>query len=200
MSAPRILIAYATTHGQTASIATCIQLKLEQLGCHVTTANLKEGPAPPLGEFNGVIVGASIIARGHQPAAAAFIRENLNALNTMPAAFFSVSASAGSSREQGRAAARRLRNAFLAEVGFSPVMAESIAGAIKYTRYNILLRWYMKRASKLNGGSTDTSRDHEYTDWNQVGDFARGFAEMVTPAVTDASPPDATRQAIPSVV
>jgi menaquinone-dependent protoporphyrinogen oxidase len=35
-----------------------------------------------------------------------------------------------------------------------------------------MLRWYMKRASRRHGGSTDTSRDHEYTDWAQVERFA----------------------------
>ena len=54
-----------------------------------------------------------------------------------------------------------------------------MAGAINYTRYNPLLRWYMKRASKLNGGSTDTSRDHEYTDWTQVERLANEFVEKV---------------------
>ena len=70
------------------------------------------------------------------------------------------------------------------------MLAESIAGAIKYTRYNFILRWYMKKASRMNGGSTDTTRDHEYTDWAQVEMFAQQFAEQyaqsrrVTQAVT----------------
>jgi menaquinone-dependent protoporphyrinogen oxidase len=37
----------------------------------------------------------------------------------------------------------------------------------------------MKKASRLNGGSTDTSRDHEYTDWNQVASLAQEFADLV---------------------
>ena len=180
MENPKILIVYGTTHGQTASIASFLQLVLDRRGCQVTVSNAKEPPTPPLGQFDGIIVGASVIARGHQPSIAAFIRDNVETLNAMPSAFFSVSASAGSSREAGRAAARRLRDAFLAEVGFHPSLSECIAGAIKYTRYNFLLRWYMKKASRMNGGSTDTSRDHEYTDWAQVEAFARQFAERVT--------------------
>jgi menaquinone-dependent protoporphyrinogen oxidase len=180
MDTPRILIVYGTTHGQTATIAAFLQLTLERRGCQVVVSNVKEPPTPPLDQFNGVIVGASVIARGHQPAIAAFIRDNLEMLNAMPSAFFSVSASAGSSREAGRAAARRVRDAFLAETGFHPDVSECIAGAIKYTRYNFLLRWYMKKASRMNGGSTDTSRDHEYTDWAQVEAFGRQFAERVT--------------------
>ena len=179
MEPQKLLIVYGSTHGQTAAIAAFLKLTLEQRGCQVTVSNAKEPPTPPLSQFHGVIVGASVIARGHQPAIAAFIRDNLETLNAMPSAFFSVSASAGSSREAGRAAARRLRDAFLREVGFRPSLSECIAGAIKYTRYNFLLRWYMKKASRMNGGSTDTSRDHEYTDWAQVATFAERFAEQV---------------------
>jgi|SRR5687768_1650968 len=179
MQSPKILIVYGTTHGQTAAIAAFLQLTLERRGCQVVVANVKEPPTPPLDQFDGIVVGASVIARGHQPAVASFIRDHLSVLNAMPSAFFSVSASAGSSREAGRAAARRLCDGFLTETGFHPDLSECIAGAIKYTRYNFLLRWYMKKASRMNGGSTDTSRDHEYTDWLQVREFAQQFAELV---------------------
>ena len=180
MPTPHILIAFASTHGQTGKIAARMRETVEQHGCQVTVLNLKEQKPLRLDEFQGVIVGASVIARGHQPTVATFIIDNIETLNAMPSAFFSVSASAGSSREEGRAAARRLRDDFLAETGFHPDLSECIAGAIKYTRYNFLLRWYMKKASRMNGGSTDTSRDHEYTDWAQVEAFARQFAERVT--------------------
>lgn len=179
MPTPQILIVYGTSHGQTARIAARLQDTLLQRGCQVTLLNAKDAPTPPLDQFDGVIVGASVIARGHQPSIAAFIRDHLRALNAMPSAFFSVSASAGSSREGGRAAARRVRDGFLAETGFHPGLTECIAGAIRYTQYNFLLRWYMKRASQKNGGSTDTSRDHEYTDWAQVAGFAHQFADLV---------------------
>ena len=191
MSIPKILVAYASTHGQTQSIASRIQQSLERRGIQVTLANLKEGPAPALDQFDGVVIGASVIARGHQPAVADFIRERRDALNAMPTAFFSVSASAGSSLEKGRAAARRVRDTFLVETGFRPALTECVAGAIKYTRYNIVLRWYMKKASRMNGGSTDTSRDHEYTDWHQVEAFAHKFAMLIlkrAPAVPDDAP------------
>jgi menaquinone-dependent protoporphyrinogen oxidase len=176
---PNILIAYASTHGQTALIASRMQESLERRDIHITLVNLKERPAPELYQFDGVILGASIIARGHQPAVVAYIRNHRDELNRMRSSFFSVSASAGSANEKGRAAARRVRDEFLLETGFNPSITESIAGAIKYTRYNYLLRWYMKKASRMNGGSTDTSRDHEYTDWNQVESFSHRFAILI---------------------
>ncbi len=50
---------------------------------------------------------------------------------------------------------------------------EMIAGALKYTQYNWFIRWVMKGIARKEGGSTDTSRDHEYTDWRQVAAYAR---------------------------
>jgi menaquinone-dependent protoporphyrinogen oxidase len=51
-----------------------------------------------------------------------------------------------------------------------------VAGALPYTRYNRLTRWAMKRIVTKAHGDTDTSRDYEYTDWNDVRQFARDFA------------------------
>jgi menaquinone-dependent protoporphyrinogen oxidase len=39
----------------------------------------------------------------------------------------------------------------------------------------------MKRIASASGGDTDTSRDYEYTDWRDLGDFADRFAALVSP-------------------
>jgi menaquinone-dependent protoporphyrinogen oxidase len=44
-----------------------------------------------------------------------------------------------------------------------------------FTKYNPLMRWVLKQISKRAGGPTDTSRDHELTDWQQVEQFAEAF-------------------------
>jgi len=43
-----------------------------------------------------------------------------------------------------------------------------VAGALSYTKYNFLVRFVMKRIAKAQGASTDTSRDHELTDWEAL--------------------------------
>jgi menaquinone-dependent protoporphyrinogen oxidase len=53
------------------------------------------------------------------------------------------------------------------------------AGALLYTHYNFFIRWMMKRIVATAGGDTDTSRDYEYTDWNDVRAFARDFGASV---------------------
>ncbi len=180
MPAPRTLIVYGTSYGQTARIAGRIRNVLTEHG-HVVT--VRKGDELPedlrLTDYDAVVVGASMIRHGYQNYVASFARRQAGVLNTIPSAFFAVSGSAGSTNALERAEAHRLAGEFCKAAGWRPAMIESIAGAIAYTRYNFLMRWFMKRISAKEGGSTDTSRDHEYTDWAQVGRFAQRFADVV---------------------
>jgi len=180
MNGSRILVIYGTSFGQTAKIAERIRYTLTSSGHDVVLVDVKEVPADlSLAEFDGTIVGSSIIAGGHQRSVVNFVRSHLDLLNRFPSAFYSVSASAGSIYPAERAAAQRLLDDFLAKMGWRPRLRASIAGAVNYPRYGFFLRWYMKRASKKNGGAIDTSREHEYTDWAQVEHFAQDFAAQL---------------------
>ena len=180
----RVLVIFGTSYGQTQKIAVRIAATLERRGCAVELCNAASArPALPLEQYIAVVVGCSIIAKGHQPPIERFVRENASTLNRVPSAFFQVSASAGSNDERGRMAAQRLLEEFVRSHEWTPILSASIAGAINFTRYNFLLRWYMKRASAKHGGTTDTSRDHEYTDWAQVDRFARAIANAINPVV-----------------
>ncbi|MBX6330317.1 MAG: flavodoxin domain-containing protein [Gemmatimonadaceae bacterium] len=184
MSAHRMLIVYGTTWGQTAKIAAKIGELLTNRGCAVTLAKGDELPRDlRVEEYDGVIVGASMIARRYQRYIERFIVRYRGALNAMPTAFFAVSGSAGSRNEKEREAAEHILRAFLERTGWRPRLTASIAGAITFTKYGWFTRWMMKRISRLEGGGTDTSRDYEYTDWDQVAQFADScFAMVATPA------------------
>jgi menaquinone-dependent protoporphyrinogen oxidase len=47
-----------------------------------------------------------------------------------------------------------------------------VAGRLAYTQYGFFKRWIMRAIARREGGSTDTTRDHEYTDWDAVTRFA----------------------------
>lgn len=173
----RVLVIYGTSYGQTEKIAVRIAAGLQRRGFSIELVNAATNrPSLPLEQYAGVVVGSSIIARGHQPAIKDFIRDHVATLNRVPSAFFQVSASAGSGSAHARMAAQQILDDFVAQQGWTPILSASLAGAINYTRYNLLLKWYMKKASAKNGGSTDTSRDHEYTDWAEVERFAMALA------------------------
>ena len=129
--------------------------------------------------YDGIIVGASVIRGRHQRSVRDFVRAHCASLNAMPTAFFSVSGSAASPDERGGAEARRCVEIFLGETHWRPAITDTIAGAMAYTKYGPLLRWILKQIAKRNGGPTDTSREHEMTDWQQVQHFVERFAAAV---------------------
>jgi menaquinone-dependent protoporphyrinogen oxidase len=68
---------------------------------------------------------------------------------------------------------------FLSRTGWHPRMTKPVAGALLYTRYNPFMRWIMKRIVQKGGGDTDTSRDYEYTNWDDLRAFAGEFGSLV---------------------
>lgn len=183
MSERRILVLYGTRHGQTARIARHVA---EQLRAHGHDVRLADGEALPERleprSWDAVIVGASVIAGEHSRRVRHFVQRNAATLNGIPSAFFSVSASAASPHERGRADARRYVTEFLDDTGWHPALAEPMAGAIAYTRYDPFTRWMMRRICAEHDGPTDTSRDHEMTDWSQVQRFVEQFAGLMAHA------------------
>jgi menaquinone-dependent protoporphyrinogen oxidase len=71
---------------------------------------------------------------------------------------------------------------FLRQTGLQPAFTHSFAGAMAYTRYGFPLRWITKLVSWRRGGPTDTSRDHDITDWEAVDQFAERVAEALAPS------------------
>jgi menaquinone-dependent protoporphyrinogen oxidase len=54
---------------------------------------------------------------------------------------------------------------FVKESGWTPTHSFPVAGALAYSRYNWLVRRMMARIARKQGASTDTSVDHEFTNW-----------------------------------
>jgi menaquinone-dependent protoporphyrinogen oxidase len=181
----RVLIVYGSNHGQTGKIARRIADLLALAGDSVTLADVRYlFPDVTPASFDAVIVGGSVNFGRHQRQIRRFVRTHADALNAMPAAFFSVSGAAGSADPAERARARGYLASFLGSTGWQPWLADTVAGALAFTRYGVLLRWAIRRMSARSGGPSDTSRDHEFTDWEQVAWFVEAFIEMSRPATS----------------
>jgi menaquinone-dependent protoporphyrinogen oxidase len=133
-------------------------------------------------DYAAVIVTASIRAGRYQKPVGEWVRAHLDQLNRMPSAFVSVCLAILSKNDAGRKEADEYSRRFLDAVHWHPATVKTVAGALLYTQYNFFIRWVMKRIVTKAGGDTDTSRDYEYTDWNDVRNFAREFGRRVTSA------------------
>ena len=60
----------------------------------------------------------------------------------------------------------------LDETRLVPEMLGLFAGALAYTRYGWLRTRKMQRLAGRGRVDTDTTRDHDYTDWEAVEQFA----------------------------
>jgi menaquinone-dependent protoporphyrinogen oxidase len=129
----RILVLFASTHGQTRSIAERIATTLREQGFEVEMQDAGKLPADlSLGLFAGVVIGASIHAH-HQGEAVDFARNHHLLLNSLPTAFFSVSLAAADEDDQSRAATREYLDEFLDATGLQPTLSQSFAGAILFS-------------------------------------------------------------------
>lgn len=165
------LIVYETSEGQTAKIADEIARAVRELGHGVVEAKPgDEGAAPE--EFEVVIVGSPIHVGVHDPKIVEWVRDHKADLERTHSAFFSVSLAQASEDPAEREAAGRMVETFLSEAGWRPDLVACFAGALAYSQYGFVKKMIMQRIARKEGGGTDTSRDYEYTDWDQVRAFA----------------------------
>lgn len=172
---------YVTSEGQTARIAERIVSILRERGLESASVNLRsEDAKPPSWErVKGAVLGASLHYTRYQREARRFVRHHRDELASRPSMFFSVSLSAASEQKSEVEAALGLAKKFCDRTGWQPDQLESFAGALAYTQYGWLTRFFMKRIAAAEGGPTDTSRDHELTDWSDVERAANEFADRV---------------------
>src|SRR5688572_6978267 len=168
---PRVLIVYGTTDGQTEKISHFLASELIQHGATVEVAEAGIRTPAPMG-FDQVVVAASVHAGGYQRSVIRWVRENTAALEAKSGTFISVCLGVLESSPKTRRNLDRILEGFVARAGWRPAQVKEVAGALKYTRYGWLKRMAMRYIAGRAGGSTDTSRDHEYTDWEDLRVFA----------------------------
>lgn len=174
---PRVLILYATREGQTEKIAVRIAEHLERYGAKVQLDNARNSAltsALNLASFDLLVFGGSMHAGGIEPELVDFIKDRGEQIRQQPRSFFLVLLSAATKepklRKKWLADARAKIHEQLA-VSFEEV--EMVAGALRYSKYSAPVRWIMKRIAAKAGEATDTTKDYEYTDWQQVEAYAR---------------------------
>ncbi|WP_458189368.1 menaquinone-dependent protoporphyrinogen IX dehydrogenase [Haladaptatus sp. NG-WS-4] len=176
----RILVVYGSTEGQSATIAERIAEVFDDAGHEPAVVHVKHRPEGfSLSEYDAVVVGASIHMGKHQKYVTRFVREHTAELNRRPSAFFSVSLAAADGSEEAWEQAREYVHEFLSETGWEPDWTAVVPGALKYSQYGVLKRFVMKRIAKRTGRDTATSRDYEYTDWDEVEGFATVISDSL---------------------
>lgn len=161
-----ILILYASRDGQAMRIAQKLALHLDAYP--VQLADLKT-PSAQIVACKALIVIASVRYGRHLPEAIQFFKRHTAQISQLPLAITSVSLSA----RKGDGSPNGYLKKLLQQFQLSPFAALSIAGKLDYPRYGWLDTQIIRLIMRISGGPSDGTSCIEYTDWQQLQNFAQ---------------------------
>jgi menaquinone-dependent protoporphyrinogen oxidase len=177
----KILVAYHSYDGQTAKIAHHLGDRLRALDLVVDVVDAADAAAPD--RYDVVVAGDSIRLGRHSKALVRYLRRHHDALGQLPLALFQVSMTSAREDDEHAAEAQRLVEQLVTKADLQPGVVATFAGALPYTSYGWITRRVMRSIARREGNATDTSCDHEYTDWSAVDRFADAVAALTAAEV-----------------
>jgi menaquinone-dependent protoporphyrinogen oxidase len=182
----RLLVAYATTDGQTRKIARFVADRLTDQGHATELLNVEDAEGLALARFDGAILAGSVHAGGFQKALRRFVTGARGDLDAMPTLFLAVSLSAAGNDPDDWTGLRLCLEEFAEDTGWVPGRIEHVAGAFRFTEYDFFRAWAMRRIAEHKGEKVDSGKDKEYTDWAALILAVDGWLAGVTPRVRAA--------------
>lgn len=172
-----VLIAFATTEGQTRKIA-------EKIGFYACarnhevelydTASLTD--VPMVDDFAEIIVAASIHEEHHQESAINFVAAHLDQFRRKPSALVSVSLSAAIPNEHMEA--QRYVDRFISTTGWSPANILLLAGALSLPKCDYFQRQVLKHILEKFDNNLDQDF-YEFTNWSILEGFIDKFLREI---------------------
>jgi menaquinone-dependent protoporphyrinogen oxidase len=187
-----VLVLFATREGHTRLVAEHVSTVLQAKGLSTQVICAKEAPRDfDLVSYSAAILAASVHVGKFEPEFVELVRNHRAELEQLPTAFIAVSMAEATAEDVHASNERRLGaeenvkqtiERFCQETGWRPERIKAAAGALLYTQYGVVTRLVMKLIAKSTGAPTDTSRDHDLTDWNALARFAEEFADELAGA------------------
>lgn len=172
----KALILYSSRDGQTHAISSYIASELkEKFSCDVI--DLVHAGHVDLKSYDQVMIGASIRYGHFNAVLDKFVKKHADTLNQMPSAFFGVNLTARKPEKRSPQTNAYVRK-FLLNSPWEPAICGVFAGALRYPRYRWFDKVMIQLIMRMTGGETDTSKEVEYTDWQQVAKFAEDFGQI----------------------
>ena len=138
-----VLINFASTHGHTETICGALGQILEKEGFEVTMTDVRKDDEASPGDFDAVVVAASIHRGTHQDEMVEWVDRHIVELVGRPNAFLSVSLSAAEQSDESKEDTRACIERFVRDTGWRPQRTEAIAGALQYREYDTFTRILM---------------------------------------------------------
>tara|TARA_B100001113_G_scaffold343412_1_gene330690 strand:- start:1092 stop:1613 length:522 start_codon:yes stop_codon:yes gene_type:complete len=171
----KTIIIYSTTDGQTIKI--CKKLLEENFNSNVKLCSLKDATKENINSYNKIIIGASIRYGKHDPGVLRFVKKNINILNKVKTAFFSVNVVARK-EQKNTPSTNPYVIKFIKQTNWNPTNIGVFAGKVDYPSYRFFDKYIIKLIMWLTKGPTDVSKSYEFTNWDEVKKFGKIINEM----------------------
>ena len=172
-----ILMIYSTTDGHTLKICRRIKSLLAQQGHQVELVSIDQAAELDPQAYDRIVIGASIRYGKHNKKVTKFVQRNQRILQQKPTAFFSVNVVARKP-DKNRPDTNPYLKKFLQQIPWQPDELAVFAGKIDYPKYGFVDRMMIRLIMYMTNGPTDPRSVTEFTDWQQVENFARVIADL----------------------
>mgnify|MGYP001260871193 FL=1 len=158
MTTPSILVMYATRTGGTAPVAEAIASTLQNEGLNVDVGPVND--VHDISKYDAAVLGSSIRMGNWLPELIDFMKDNLNHLQNMPVAFFTVCLTLNEDTPENRETVRHYLDPVRHLV--NPVTEGYFAGKMDYARLSLPVRWMVKKMKAPEGDFRDWEKIHRW--------------------------------------
>ena len=164
----KILIAYASTEGQTQKIARfCADFLVDQ-GHAVELVPASDAKGIDLDRFDAALLAGSVHAGKYQKALRNLASRQREALAGMKVALLSVSLAAAGDDPSDWQGLNSGVDRFSERTGWTPATVMHVAGAFRFSEYDFFKSWAMRWIAAQKQQDIDPHEDKEYTDWDAL--------------------------------
>ncbi|WP_108881214.1 flavodoxin domain-containing protein [Anderseniella sp. Alg231-50] len=170
----KLLIAYATTEGQTRKISQTLADQVVELGHQVELLDTaRKRRDVHIDDFDAFIVAASVHQDRHQNEIEVFVAASLDVLKARPGLFISVSLAAAFSEKATDATA--YISDFISRTGWTPDHSLTVAGAVKSEEYDYFQQQILEHIILKDRDELRPDEPQEFTDWTGLANSVKKF-------------------------
>ena len=172
----KLLILYSTVDGHTKDICNYIYKKLKGRK-NVSIISVEDSANYDLSDFEEIVIGASVRYGYHRKNVYKFIRQNIEKLDKLKTAFFSLNLTARK-LEKSTPETNPYVIKFLKKVKWEPTIKEVFAGRLDYPSLDKLNKLAILFIMFITNGPKDTSKTYELTDWKKVDNLIKSISKF----------------------